>query len=179
MQDDKLIYRDIDSPMGEMVAGATDAGACFLEWHDRGGVERILARVEKRYKLKPERGDSGHLDQLERELAEYFAGERSHFDVPIAVTGTTFEQTVWDQLLLIPHGETRSYGDLAKLLGKPGASRAVGRANGANYLSILIPCHRVIETGGGLRGYGGKLWRKQRLLELEGALTGELALAKG
>jgi len=178
MQQDELVYRDMDSPLGAMIAGATADGVCFLEWHDRGGVERILDRVERRYRTKPVRGESPYLDQLERELAEYFAGTRKGFDVPVAVTGTAFEQAVWNQLLTIPYGETRSYGEMAKRLGSPGAARAVGRANGANYLAIVIPCHRVIEAGGGLRGYGGKVWRKERLLKLEGARAGELALAE-
>ncbi|MBU8933403.1 MAG: methylated-DNA--[protein]-cysteine S-methyltransferase [candidate division Zixibacteria bacterium] len=155
-----------------MIAGASDTGVCFLEWHDRGGVERILKRVEKRYKTTPVLSNvtNPHLIQLEKELTEYFDGRRRVFDVSIDVHGTPFQKIIWDQLMDIPYGETRSYGQLAKLVGKPGGMRAVGRANGSNYLSIIIPCHRVIESSGGLGGYGGKLWRKKRLLELEGSL---------
>lgn len=163
----KVTYTDFESPLGPMIAGATDNGVCFLEWHDRGGIDRIKARVEKRYKCELTEGSNPHLKKLGRELASYFKGRLSEFTVPIDVTGTAFEQRVWGQLLKIPYGETRSYGQMAKSLGNPGASRAVGRANGANYLSIIIPCHRVIEANGKLRGYGGGLWRKKYLLELE------------
>lgn len=150
-----------------MIAGATAQGVCFLEWHDRGGVERIKARVSKRYRRELIEGDCSHLGVLESELKEYFNGKRSKFAVSIDVSGTPFEEKVWKMLLAVPYGRTRCYGELAAEMGNPGASRAVGRANGANYLSILIPCHRIVEAGGGLRGYGGGLWRKKRLLEIE------------
>jgi O-6-methylguanine DNA methyltransferase len=170
MQNNKIVFRDLKSPLGEMIAGATDKGVCFLEWHDRGGVERIKQRVEKRYRIPLVKGNNQHLDQLEKELDTYFAGKLKKFKVAIDVTGTPFERKIWEQLLTIPYGETRSYTQIADKLGKPGARRAVGRANGANYLSIVIPCHRVIETNGNLRGYGGKVWRKKYLLELEAGL---------
>ncbi|MCP4580197.1 MAG: methylated-DNA--[protein]-cysteine S-methyltransferase [candidate division Zixibacteria bacterium] len=167
MRNGHILYRDIESPLGEMIAGATSGGVCFLEWHDRGGVDAIKQRVIKRYKTTLETGNNGHLDLLETEIQAYFDSRLTKFTVPIDVTGTSFERSTWSRLLNIPFGETRSYGEIAALMGKPGASRAVGRANGANYLSIVIPCHRVIEANGNLRGYGGKLWRKERLLELE------------
>lgn len=173
MQKETMVYRDLKSTLGEMIAGATSKGVCFLEWHDRGGVERILHRVAKRFKIPLQKGNNSHLNQLEKELEYYFAGKLKKFEVPIAVTGTQFEQKTWRQLLSIPYGQTRSYGQIANLLGKPGASRAVGRANGANYLSIVIPCHRVIEADGNLCGYGGKLWRKKYLLELESGLKSQ------
>jgi O-6-methylguanine DNA methyltransferase len=170
MQNGKIVYHNLDSPLGQMIAGATDRGVCFLEWHDRGGVERIKQRVEKRYKIPLIKGNNQHLDKLEKELGDYFDERLKKFEVKIDVAGTPFEKKVWEQLLQIPYGETKSYGQIAKHLGKPGAQRAVGRANGANYLSIVIPCHRVIEANGNLRGYGGKLWRKRYLLELETGL---------
>ncbi|MEZ5358898.1 MAG: methylated-DNA--[protein]-cysteine S-methyltransferase [Candidatus Zixiibacteriota bacterium] len=145
-------------------------GSFFLEWQDRGGVERILHRVTKRYKSEPVPGTSRHLDQLEKELGEYFAGRRSKFDVAVDVTGTRFERTVWEQLNAIPCGKTKTYGEIASIIQKPKAPRAVGRACGANYLAIVIPCHRVIEANGNLRGYGGRVWRKKRLLQIEGAI---------
>jgi len=157
-----------------MIAGATTQGVSFLEWHDRGGVDRILQRVEKRYKTAPEKGNNEILDLLEKQLTDYFAGKLKKFDIPLDVTGTPFEQKTWEQLLLIPYGQTRSYGQIAKLLGKSGADRAVGRANGANYLGIVIPCHRVIEANGELCGYGGKIWRKKYLLELEQGLKPQI-----
>jgi O-6-methylguanine DNA methyltransferase len=164
---DKIICCDLPSPLGEMIAGASDQGVCFLEWQDRGGVDRIKARVEKRYRRSIEPGEHPHLTRLSDELAEYFAGKRSQFSVPLDIAGTPFERTVWQQLLRIPYGETRSYGQMAVDLGKQGAQRAVGRANGANYIGVVIPCHRVIEANGKLRGYGGGLWRKEWLLKLE------------
>lgn len=167
MSENKIIYCDLESPLGEMIAGASDGGICFLEWHDRGGVQRILERVAKRYKLPVKPGSHVHLDQLRNELKEYFEGTLKTFTVPTHIQGTPFERQTWELLLQIPYGETRSYGQLARQHGKPGASRAVGRANGANYISIILPCHRVIESTGGLRGYGGKVWRKKWLLELE------------
>jgi AraC family transcriptional regulator of adaptative response/methylated-DNA-[protein]-cysteine methyltransferase len=163
----RILFRDLTSPVGDMIAGATEHGVCFLEWHSRGGIDRILERVQKRYRMPLVAGDSEHLTLLQRELGDYFAGILRQFTVPLDVTGTEFERSVWAQLLQIPYGETRSYNNIAEAIGRPKACRAVGRANGANYASILIPCHRVIESGGGLRGYGGGLWRKQFLLELE------------
>ena len=100
-------------------------------------------------------------------MVDYFSGARHAFTVPLVYPGTPFEQEVWTELLRIPYGETRSYEDLARTLGRPGASRAVGRANGMNRIAILIPCHRVVNQNGELGGYGGGLWRQRILLELE------------
>jgi AraC family transcriptional regulator of adaptative response/methylated-DNA-[protein]-cysteine methyltransferase len=178
MSTDKIVYRDIPGPLGDMIAGATDRGVCFLEWHDRGGVERIKQRVEKRYRIKPTSGNNNYLDKLEQEIAQYFAVKLEEFTVALDIKGTPFERQTWDQLLAIPYGKTLSYGEMADRLGKPHASRAVGRANGANYIAIVIPCHRVIGTDGGLGGYGGGLRRKRYLLDLEaaGVKTGQASL---
>jgi AraC family transcriptional regulator of adaptative response/methylated-DNA-[protein]-cysteine methyltransferase len=174
MQNNKILFCHLSSPLGPMIAGTTNKGVCFLEWQDRGGVEQIIQRVEKRYKMPLLKGNNQHLDQLEKELIDYFGGKLKKFGVKIDVTGTPFEKKTWEQLLHIPYGETRSYSQIANRLGKSGGQRAVGRANGANYLSIVIPCHRVIEANGNLRGYGGKLWRKKYLLELEAGLKPKL-----
>jgi AraC family transcriptional regulator, regulatory protein of adaptative response / methylated-DNA-[protein]-cysteine methyltransferase len=112
-------------------------------------------------------GTNAALEQLRSELEEYFAGKRTAFDVPIAIEGTPFQREVWNALLAIPYGETRSYEQIAQAIGRPNAQRAVGKANGDNRIAIVIPCHRVVEKGGALRGYAGGLWRKQRLLDLE------------
>jgi O-6-methylguanine DNA methyltransferase len=112
-------------------------------------------------------GETAHLEQLRAELGEYFARTRREFTVPLAYPGTAFEREVWTRLLGIPYGETRSYEELARAVGRPGASRAVGTANGRNRIAILIPCHRVVNKNGELGGYGGGLWRKRLLLELE------------
>lgn len=171
----EIHYTELESPLGEMIAGATERGACFLEWTDRGGIRKILERVEKRYLCKPVHAVQAHqhLEQLRAELAEYFDGTLTEFATPIDVFGTPFQRKVWQELLNIPYGKTLTYGQQAKRMGKPDAMRAVGAANGVNYLSILIPCHRVIGANGALTGYGGKLWRKERLLNLEGAGVSE------
>ncbi|MCX4984467.1 methylated-DNA--[protein]-cysteine S-methyltransferase [Streptomyces sp. NBC_00572] len=102
-----------------------------------------------------------------RQLDAYFTGELTEFDLPLHLVGTEFQLRVWGELCRIPYGETRTYGELAELLGNPGASRAVGLANGKNPVSVIVPCHRVVGAGGGLTGYGGGLDRKQRLLAFE------------
>jgi O-6-methylguanine DNA methyltransferase len=122
-------------------------------------------------------GDHPILELTRVELAEYFEGARTRFEVPLLVRGTPFQELVWRSLLEIPYGETRAYGELAQSLGRSGAQRAVGLANGQNRQSIIIPCHRVVEKGGGLRGYGGGLWRKRFLLDLERRVIGADPLA--
>lgn len=174
----QIVYVHTESPLGPMIAGASEQGLCFLEWHDRGGVDRIITRVQKRYKAAVIAGNNAHLEQTLTEIAEYFDGKRREFTVPLHVAGTAFERRVWQELLAIPYGRTRSYGEMAALLDTPGAARAVGRANGANYISVIIPCHRVIESTGKLRGYGGGLWRKQWLLDLEKGLTPQIQPAQ-
>jgi AraC family transcriptional regulator, regulatory protein of adaptative response / methylated-DNA-[protein]-cysteine methyltransferase len=163
----------IETPLGPMVAGATSAGICLLEFTDRRMLEVQFDRIRRRFALAIIPGDSDHLRQLRRELAQYFAGQRRQFTCPLVYPGTGFEQAVWNQLLGIPCGQTRSYQDLAQSLHKEGAARAVGRANGMNRIAILIPCHRVVNQNGELGGYGGGLWRKRILLDLE--RTGKLA----
>jgi AraC family transcriptional regulator of adaptative response/methylated-DNA-[protein]-cysteine methyltransferase len=170
---DRVTYRIVGSPIGEFVAGVTSRGCCLFEFRDRGGVERIGMRIEKRYHMEMVEGDSPLLSTVIEQAGEYFAGRRTAFDLPLDLAGTVFEKQVWEELLRIPYGETRSYGELAGVLGKPGASRAVGRANGANCIAVIVPCHRVIEADGNLRGYGGGLWRKRFLLDLEQAPYGD------
>ncbi len=108
-----------------------------------------------------------HLDALEKQLAKYFKGERREFDIPLDITGTTFQKTVWLSLLQVPYGHTISYAEQAKLIERPTAVRAVANANGQNRVAIILPCHRVIGSDGTLTGYGGGVWRKGKLLELE------------
>lgn len=170
MSVDGMTYSIVQSPIGEFIAAATKKGCCLFEFLDRGGFARIEARIRKRYGREMKEGSNALLGTIEQQTKEYFSGERREFTFPIDQIGTPFEKLVWNALMNIPYGETRSYGELAALLGKPGAARAVGRANGMNYIPIVIPCHRVIEASGELRGYGGGLWRKRWLLELEGAI---------
>lgn len=167
MEIGKILYKEIDSPIGNFIIGATENGCCISEFSDRGGFERIHRRVQKRYKSELVLGNNQHIELLEYEFKKYFEGKLKDFTATLDYKGTPFQKSVWEQLLDIPYGETRSYGDIAQKLGKPGAMRAVGRANGDNYLAIVIPCHRVVEANGNLRGYGGGLWRKKYLLELE------------
>ena len=154
------------------MAVASAAGVTLLEFHDQRGLERQLESLGRGLSNSPgndvEGMDSGrHLDALERELREYFAGARTTFEVALAPRGTPFQRDVWAGLIRIPHGATQSYGALAAAIGRPRAVRAVGRANGENRIAILIPCHRCVGTGGALTGYAGGLWRKERLLALE------------
>ena len=120
--------------------------------------------------------DAAPFEEARWQLGEYFAGERTGFDLPLDPAGTPFQRAVWEALVEIPYGETVSYGELARQVGRPGASRAVGLANGRNPISIVVPCHRVIGASGSLTGYGGGLDRKRFLLELEAGVR-ELAAA--
>ncbi|MEV0783767.1 methylated-DNA--[protein]-cysteine S-methyltransferase [Streptomyces sp. NPDC050423] len=147
-----------DSPYGPLTLVATD------------GVLAGLYMTAQRHRPPEEtfgEPDHGPFDETIRQLDAYFAGELREFDLPLHLDGTPFQRTVWAELQRIPYGETRSYGELADILGKPGASRAVGLANGKNPVGIIVPCHRVIGASGSLTGYGGGLDRKQRLLAFE------------
>lgn len=157
----------IDTPLGIMVAGATDEGICLLEFSDRPILEEQFGALQKWFARPIVPGQNEHLNQLQTELAEYFAGTRQQFDVPLVYPGTPFQSRVWDQLLRIPYGDTRSYQQVADSLDAPNAPRAVGHANSLNRIAIVIPCHRVVNKHGTLGGYGGGLWRKQLLLDLE------------
>lgn len=167
--------RDIPTPFGPMLAMATDAGLAVLEFPRRARIEQQLSDLGRWYAEHEFAavGPAGaHLDQIEAELGEYLAGDRTAFTVPLDMRGPDFELRVWNRLLQIPCGETTSYGRIAGDLGSPGASRAVGRANGRNRLAIIVPCHRVIAADGTLHGYGGGLERKRWLLDHERAMAG-------
>jgi AraC family transcriptional regulator of adaptative response/methylated-DNA-[protein]-cysteine methyltransferase len=159
----------IDTPMGPMIAGASDEGLVLLEFTDRRMLEAQLATVRRRFGQGLVPSDHPYLTRVREELAAYFAGTLTAFTVPLVAPGTPFEERVWAELLKIPFGETRSYEDVAVALGNRAAVRAVGRANGLNRIAIVIPCHRVVNKSGELGGYGGGLWRKRRLLDLEKA----------
>lgn len=155
------------TPLGAMIAAATDAHLLLLEFADRRMLETQIKRLRKLVSPSFVPGDNDILAQTQREIGEYFAGERTTFDVPITLPGTEFQQAVWAGLQTIPYGETRSYAQQAERIGRPAAVRAVGKANGDNRLAIIVPCHRVVGADGALTGYGGQLWRKRALLELE------------
>lgn len=170
-----ILTREIETPIGPMLAGACARGVCLLEFGAPKRRERAFAELESMLDPIDRRPDGAlaHLEQLQAELSAYFAGERTSFDVPLRDPGTDFQRAVWARMRAIPCGETLSYGRLADELGSPGAARAVGAASGHNRIAILIPCHRVVETTGALRGYAGGLENKRWLLEHEQAITGQ------
>jgi AraC family transcriptional regulator of adaptative response/methylated-DNA-[protein]-cysteine methyltransferase len=157
----------IMTPLGPLVACATDTALCMLEFADRRMLELQLRRVQKRMQAVFVPASSSVIEQTSRELNQYFNGDLREFTVPLLTPGSHFQESVWNELCRIPFGQTRSYRDVAAALGLPKSVRAVARANGDNRIVILIPCHRVIGSNGDLTGYGGGLWRKRRLLELE------------
>ena len=152
--------RMMTSPVGELTLVANEAGLMAVLWQDDDPHRvRLNQRVEHR--------DHPVLDEAALQLAEYFAGQREAFDLPLHFVGTDFQKSVWTALLTIPFGETRSYADIARQIGKPSACRAVGAANGRNPLSIIVPCHRVVGANGALTGFAGGLRAKSHLLGLE------------
>lgn len=149
-----------------MEAAACAQGVCMLEFADRPMLETQQKRVKRRWGT-PAPGSHPLLERLKVELREYFDGFRRDFEVPLALAGTPFQERVWRRLLEIPYGQTITYDDLARQVACPGGQRAVGRANGDNRIAVVVPCHRVVRSGGTLGGYGGGLARKRRLLGLE------------
>ena len=152
--------KTIWSPVGELTLVADDRGLAAILWEDDKPDRVRLGALR-------EQADHPVLVETERQLGEYFAGKRRTFDVPLSFAGTDFQKRVWAALLAIPFGETRSYGEIAQQLGTPGASRAVGAANGRNPISIIAPCHRVVGANGKLTGFAGGLEAKAFLLDLE------------
>ena len=173
MEKKPILLKHIETPIGTMVACATDKGICILEFSDSKVLEAELKEISKLEKAPIIQGESPFFAILEQELSEYFAGKRQVFSIPLHPMGTDFQQRVWQVLQTIPYGQTWSYKQQATALGSPKSVRAVANANGQNHISILIPCHRVIGSNGTLTGYGGGLWRKKFLLELEGVKSEE------
>ncbi len=162
-----ITWRILDSKLGRMIGGATNKGVCLLEFVDRKSLNTILTKIEKKYHVSLLHGTTALLEKLQIEVIAYFSGEINQFSVPLDVRGTDFQLEVWQELVKIPYGETRSYNDIARAINRPSAVRAVGNANGDNNIGIIIPCHRVIGNDGDLTGYGGGLWRKKKLLDHE------------
>ncbi|MBX3563369.1 MAG: methylated-DNA--[protein]-cysteine S-methyltransferase [Sphingomonas sp.] len=155
-----LAFKNMPSPVGELRLVASDKGLVAILWeNDRPGRVILGPLAEDR--------DHAILTDAERQIAAYFAGTLTRFDVPLDFRGTDFQKSVWAALLTIPFGETRSYGEIAQQIGRPSASRAVGAANGRNPISIIAPCHRVIGSNGALTGFAGGLATKELLLRLE------------
>ncbi|HMO35384.1 MAG TPA: methylated-DNA--[protein]-cysteine S-methyltransferase, partial [Gemmatales bacterium] len=157
----------VHSPVGPLLLAVHDCHVLAVRYLDVDACLKQLLQLQQQTG-KPLRVTSHRLlSQTESELQEYFAGKRKVFSAPVKTQGTAFQKKVWQALEAIPYGETWSYEDIACRIGQPEACRAVGLANGANPIAILIPCHRVIRKGGHLGGYAGGLWRKERLLQLE------------
>jgi methylated-DNA-[protein]-cysteine S-methyltransferase len=155
-----LFYKTMNSPVGELKLVASEKALVAVLWEQDDPLRVRLGEAAVR---------PSHpiLDRAEEELNRYFAGTLTQFSVPIDLRGTPFQVQVWEALLAIPFGQTRTYGELAKQLGNPQASRAVGAANGKNPISIIVPCHRVIGSTGKLTGFAGGLETKAQLLDLE------------
>ena len=169
-----VFYDDVPTPLGTMVGAATQTHLVLLEFADRPMLAKDLDRIGKRFACECGPGDSPVLHALRSQLDEFFGGTRREFDIPLRARGTAFQERVWQELLTIPVGSTTTYSAIAASIGRPTAVRAMAAANGDNPIAILIPCHRVIGSNGTLTGYGGGLWRKRRLLDLEkgaGALS--------
>ena len=161
----------LETPLGTMYACAVEQGICLLEFTDRKMLETELKSLAKQLNASIIQGANRHFGLLHDQLAEYFEGKRKEFTVTLFTPGSEFQQTVWKELQNIPYGSTRSYKQQALALKRPEAIRAVANANGMNRISILIPCHRVIGEDGNLTGYGGGIWRKKWLLDMEKRTT--------
>ena len=173
--------RTIPSPVGDLVLTASETGLTGVYFPTSRKQPHSLHRVSPhrvtpssprsaRGRVSGRRGTNDVLNRVAAQLEEYFAGTRTTFDLPLEPSGTDFQLSVWELLRKIPYGVTTSYGELARRLGDPKATRAVGAANGANPIPIIVPCHRVVGSKGELTGFGGGLDRKRWLLEHEGAL---------
>ncbi|MGC1390413.1 MAG: methylated-DNA--[protein]-cysteine S-methyltransferase [Bacteroidales bacterium] len=163
----------IDTPLGEMVAAATEEGVCLLEFCDRKMLPTEYKDLTRLLRTTFTVGENKHLNALKKQLKEYFNGSRKEFDISLVAPGTEFQRAVWKELQNIPFGTTRSYQEQSVALKKEDSVRAVANANGMNRISIVIPCHRVIGSDGGLTGYGGGLKRKKWLLDHEKKYSGK------
>jgi O-6-methylguanine DNA methyltransferase len=168
-----VTIRTIDTPIGPMTIGATEDAVVLADFTERAMMPAQLAAVRRRFGATVE-GDSPVLDRTQAQLLEYFGGSRRAFDLPLDLPGSPFQERVWTELSRIPYGHAITYRDLAERVDAGSAWRAVGRANGSNRLAVIVPCHRVIATGGGLGGYGGGLPAKRHLLELEAAIPARM-----
>jgi methylated-DNA-[protein]-cysteine S-methyltransferase len=163
MTDTTTYWTMIDSPLGPLLLTADDRG-----------ISGVIMDADIDEQIEPSAGwteNAARFEEARRQLGEYFAGQRTEFDLPLSPTGTAFQREVWAALQTIPYGQVRSYGEIAAQIGRPGASRAVGLANGRNPIAVIVPCHRVIGASGALTGYGGGLHRKRLLLDLEAGLA--------
>ncbi len=168
-----LFLKHIETPVGKMCIGATSQGICLFDFQFRHSIDSIMKRIETLSGDKFSEEEHPYFEILEQQVSEYFTGLRKEFDLPLHLLGTPFQKNVWEGLLKIPYGETRSYKQQSIFLGNEKAIRAVAGANGENGIAIIIPCHRVIGENGSLTGYGGGLQRKKWLLDLERKYSGK------
>ncbi len=167
----EILYADwMETPLGPMVAVGDKTHLHLLEFHDRKALPTEMDDLKRKTRSAVIAGRTAPIEQIDAELKAYFDGENGDFKTPLSLDGSAFERAVWEKLLEIPLGETRSYGDIAREVDTLLAVRAVARANGSNRIAIVIPCHRCIGSDGSLTGYGGGLWRKQWLLRHEGKM---------
>lgn len=161
------------SPVGEMIVGSCGDKLCICDWAVERRRDTIDRRIRRHLNAEYQEGTSYVIERAVEELDQYFAGQRTTFDIPVVFTGSEFQCTVWEELMKIPYGTTISYAELARRIGNPKAVRAVASANAANPISIFVPCHRVIGSNRKLTGYGGGLDAKKGLLQLEHLPDGE------
>lgn len=158
-----------ESPCGTLLLGSFNDKLCLCDWQVEKHRDHVDKRLKRVLQADFEDSSSAVIEKAIVSLDEFFAGKRKRFDLPLLFVGTNFQKKVWNELLKIPYGKTISYGEMASRIGMPRAVRAVANANGANAISIFVPCHRVIGSDGSLTGYGGGLAAKKKLLELETA----------
>lgn len=161
------------TPYGELILGESGGELCLCDWKYRKMRNQIDSRIQTGLQTEFKLEETEFLNEVKSQLNEYFAKERTTFDLPLLFVGSDFQKSVWEKLLTIPYGKTVSYLELSRILGDEKAIRAVATANGANAISIIVPCHRVIGSDGSLTGYAGGLNAKQKLLQLEGMNFGE------
>lgn len=161
------------TPYGELVLGESGGELCLCDWKYRKMREQVDNRIQTGLQSEFKLEETALLNETKSQLNEYFAKERTTFDLPLLFVGSDFQKSVWEKLMTVPYGKTVSYLELSRILGDEKAIRAVATANGANAISIIVPCHRVIGSDGSLTGYAGGLNAKQKLLQLEGMNFGE------
>jgi O-6-methylguanine DNA methyltransferase len=163
----KIEIAEIQSPVGIFLAGTIDNKCCMFEFKHRKTISQIVEKKKKQYDAEFVYTENELHLQIKNQVDQYFEGELTEFSIPLDQQGTDFQISVWKELMKIPIGTTISYGELAKRVGRPKAVRAVGSANGANNIAIIIPCHRVIRSDGDLQGYGGGIDKKRKLIKHE------------
>lgn len=167
----KIYTTTFESPLGRITLASTNKGLCLLEFDNEKRINNHFNQFKKYWDVEIIEEETSITTTTKNQLTAYFSNQQTTFDVPLDLVGTEFQLKVWNELQRIPFGSTRSYKEQAIAVGNLKAIRAVATANGENRISIIIPCHRVIGSDGSLTGYGGGIWRKQKLLELETTQT--------